>query len=40
MALANLSLNRERYVALLDKLIGETEHLQDNPPKFVPEEDR
>ena len=35
-----LSLNKERYVALLEKLIGETEFLQDSPPKFVPQEDR
>ena len=36
----NLELNEARYVALLEKLIGETEQLQNNPPKFVPEEDR
>ena len=27
-------------MALMEKLIGETEFLQDNPPKFVPQEDR
>ena len=27
------------YVSLLEKLIGEVEFLQDNPPKFVPQED-
>ena len=36
----DLELNSERYVELLRKLIGETEHLQNNPPRFVPEEDR
>ena len=35
-----LELNTDRFVNLLTKLIGETEHLQDNPPKFVPKEDR
>ena len=43
MAAADLSswrLDKERYVALLEKLIGETESLQDNPPKFVPQEDK
>ena len=32
--------NEERYVKLLANLIGETKYLQDNPPKFVPEENR
>jgi acetylornithine deacetylase len=36
----NLELNSERYVQLLEKLIGETEFLQNNPPRFVPQEDR
>ena len=40
MACDGFELNSERYVALVEKLIGETEHLQDNPPKFVPQEDR
>ena len=40
MALDGLSLDVERYGALMEKLIGETEFLQDNPPKFVPEENR
>ena len=35
-----LDLDRDRYVALLEKLIGEVEFLQDNPPKFVAQEDR
>ena len=40
MALTGFSLKKDRYVALLEKLIGETEFLQDNPPKFVPQEDK
>ena len=40
MALTDFSLNKDRYVGLLEKLIGETEFLQDNPPKFVPQEDK
>ena len=40
MACAGYSLDSERYVSLMEKLIGETEFLQDNPPKFVPQEDR
>ncbi len=35
-----LELNSERYLTLLTKLIGETEHLQNNPPKFIPKEDK
>ena len=35
-----LELNSERYVELLRKLIGETEYLQNNPPRLVPQEDR
>ena len=40
MALTGFSLKKDRYVTLLEKLIGETEFLQDNPPKFVPQEDK
>ena len=40
MSLSGLSLKQDRYVSLLDKLIGESEFLQDNPPKFVPQENR
>ena len=40
MALSNFALNEDRYLGLMEKLIGEVEFLQDNPPKFVPEEDR
>ena len=35
-----LDLDRERYVSLLEKLIGEVEFLQNSQPKFVPQEDR
>ena len=38
-----LDLDRDRYVALLEKLIGEVEFVQDKPSKirkFVPQEDR
>ena len=35
-----LDFNEERFVKLLTNLIGETRYLQDNPPKFVPEENR
>ena len=35
-----LELNTKRFVNLLTKLIGETEYLQNNPPKYVPQEDR
>ncbi|XP_019190972.1 PREDICTED: acetylornithine deacetylase [Ipomoea nil] len=33
-------LNKERFVALLGKLIGESKYLQNNPPELIPEEDR
>lgn len=36
----NLELNSERYISLLEKLIGETEFLQNNPPLYIPQEDR
>lgn len=35
-----MELNEERFVTLLEKLIGEVEYLQNNPPKLIPEEDR
>ena len=38
--LLETELNEERYVALLTKLIGESEHVQNNPPKFIPTEDK
>ena len=40
MALSSLELNGDRYVSLMHKLIGEVEFLQNNPPKFIPQEDR
>ncbi|RAL52114.1 hypothetical protein DM860_014941 [Cuscuta australis] len=33
-------LNRERFVALLRNLIGESKYVQNNPPELIPEEDR
>ena len=36
----NLELNSERYIQLLEKLIGESEFLQNNPPRFIAQEDR
>ena len=35
-----LELDEKRYVSLLENLIGEAEFLQNNPPRFVPQEDR
>ncbi len=37
---APIELNVERYIALLRKLIPEARHVQNHPPKYVPEEDR
>lgn len=33
-------LNKESFVTLLSKLIGESEYVQNNPPEVIPEEDR
>ncbi|KAF2308796.1 hypothetical protein GH714_019597 [Hevea brasiliensis] len=33
-------LNKESFVSLLEKLIGESKHVQNNPPDLIPEEDR
>ena len=35
-----MDLDKDCYVSLLEKLIGEVEFLQNKPPKFVPQEDR
>ena len=40
MAKLGLELNCTRYVELLEKLIGVSETLQNNPPRFVPTEDK
>ena len=40
MAKLGLELDCERYLELMKKLIGETESLQNNPPRFVPTEDK
>ncbi|XP_020589779.1 acetylornithine deacetylase [Phalaenopsis equestris] len=34
------SLDRESYVSLLSKIVGEARHVQNNPPDLIPEEDR
>lgn len=33
-------LNKESFVELLTKVIGESKFLQNNPPELIPEEDR
>uniref|UniRef100_A0A7N0U4F4 Acetylornithine deacetylase n=1 Tax=Kalanchoe fedtschenkoi TaxID=63787 RepID=A0A7N0U4F4_KALFE len=33
-------LNKESFVTLLGKLIGESKYVQNNPPELIPEEDR
>ncbi|WCJ20637.1 Peptidase M20/M25/M40 family protein [Euphorbia peplus] len=33
-------LNKESYVSLLKKIIGESKYVQNNPPELIPEEDR
>jgi len=33
-------LNEERFLRVLKKVIGENQHVQNNPPKFVPQEDK
>lgn len=38
--ISDLQLDDTRFVDLLGKLIGEAKHLQNNPPEFVPTEDR
>ena len=39
-AVKNLSLNEDRFVALLTKLVGESERLQNNPAQgLIPRED-
>ncbi|KAI3997896.1 hypothetical protein MKX01_036798 [Papaver californicum] len=34
------TLNKENFVSLLKKLIGESKYVQNNPPELVPEENR
>lgn len=34
------SLNKDSFVSLLTKLIGESKYVQNNPPDLIPEEDR
>lgn len=33
-------LNKESFVSLLGKIIGESKYVQNNPPDLIPEEDR
>jgi hypothetical protein len=33
----NLDLNEQRFLLLLEQLIGETEKLQNNPPHLIPQ---
>jgi acetylornithine deacetylase len=33
-------LNKDSFVSLLSKLIGEAKYVQNNPPELIPEEDR
>ncbi|GAV69090.1 Peptidase_M20 domain-containing protein/M20_dimer domain-containing protein [Cephalotus follicularis] len=33
-------LNKDKFVELLSKLIGESKHVQNNPPELIPQEDR
>lgn len=45
MATSNLKqtlgdLNKESFISLLTKIIGESKFLQNNPPELIPEEDR
>eukprot|EP01122_Echinamoeba_exundans_P011506 TRINITY_DN4590_c0_g1_i1.p1 TRINITY_DN4590_c0_g1~~TRINITY_DN4590_c0_g1_i1.p1 ORF type:complete len:489 (+),score=136.98 TRINITY_DN4590_c0_g1_i1:166-1467(+) len=36
----NYELNEPLFLDLMEKVIGETKYLQNNPPEFIPEEDR
>ena len=36
----NLGFDEQRFLKILGNLIGETKELQNNPPRFVPKEDR
>ena len=36
----NMEMDGDAYVALLEKLIGESEHVQNFPPSLVPQEDK
>jgi acetylornithine deacetylase len=33
-------LNRDSFISLLSKLIGEAKYVQNNPPELIPQEDR
>ncbi len=36
----NIELNQDRFLQILTGLIGQSKHLQNNPPRYIPEEDR
>ena len=36
----NIGFDEQRFLKILTDLIGETKYLQNNPPRYVPEEDR
>ena len=38
--LSKLELDESKFLDLLEKLIGESKYLQNNPPELVPVEDR
>ncbi len=38
--LSKVELDDAKFLDLLGKLIGESKHLQNNPPELVPVEDR
>jgi len=38
--LSKLELDEGQFLSLLEKLIGESKYLQNNPPELVPVEDR
>eukprot|EP00123_Amoebidium_parasiticum_P015306 comp22886_c0_seq1/m.36173 comp22886_c0_seq1/g.36173 ORF comp22886_c0_seq1/g.36173 comp22886_c0_seq1/m.36173 type:complete len:441 (-) comp22886_c0_seq1:546-1868(-) len=40
MSLEQLALDKDEYISLLSKLIGEARYLQNSPPKYMPEESR
>jgi hypothetical protein len=35
--MADIQLNESRFLPLLEKLIGESQHVQNDPPTFVPQ---
>ena len=35
-----IELNTERFLALLEKFIGESQYVQNMPPQYIPQESR